>query len=146
MGWKASPPPSPFLRLAQDKKGEGAKRTSKQCKKSFNPKIPRNNYPLNPKIPREKDKKSTEKHKYKKPWKVDKPLTSAVFIAEARDSTMWTVLWTVWTETARTKASPPALSLERELKKIEGDWNLPLSPPSFDKTQDRKEKGTEAPS
>ena len=64
--------------------------------------------PLNPKIPREKNitkiprnkQKSTEKNKYKKPWKVDKPLTSAVFIAEARDSTMWTVLWTVWTETA----------------------------------------------
>ena len=57
--------------------------------------------PLNPKIPREKDKNPQKKNKYKKPWKVDKPLTSAVFIAEARDSTMWTVLWTVWTETKR---------------------------------------------
>ena len=28
---------------------------------------------------------------------MNKPLTSAVFIAEARDSTMWTVLWTMWT-------------------------------------------------
>jgi hypothetical protein len=69
----------------------------------LNPKIPRKNYPFIPKSLDIKDKKSPEKHKYKKPWTVDKPLTSAVFIAEARDSTMWTVLWTVWTETAQTK-------------------------------------------
>ena len=64
----------------------------------LNPEIPREKkYPLNPKIPRKNKQKSPEKNKYKKQWKVDKPLTSAVFIAEARDSTMWTVLWTVWT-------------------------------------------------
>ena len=34
----------------------------------------------------------------------------------------------------------------RSYKEIEEDWNLPLSPPSFDKAQDRKGKGTEAPS
>ena len=81
------------------------KSLEKTSLKSQNPK--RKKYPLNPKIPRKNKQKSLEKHKYKKPWKVDKPLTSAVFIAEARDSTMWTVLWTVWTETERTKASPP---------------------------------------
>ena len=49
---------------------------------------------------------------------MDKPLTSAVFIAEARDSTMWTVLWTVWTDTERTKGLSPCPlrrgSLEQE--------------------------------
>ena len=63
------------------------------------PLLSRKNYPLNPKIPREKDKNPQKKNKYKKPWKVDKPLTSAVFIAEARDSAVWTDLWKVRTET-----------------------------------------------
>ena len=52
---------------------------------------------------------------------MDKPLTSAVFIAEARDSTMWTVLWTVWTETnimLTLQFSPPS----------EGQGEAPLKP------------------
>ena len=55
------------------------------------PLLSKKKYPFIPKSLDIKDKKSPEKYKYKKPWTVDKPLTSAVFIAEARDSTMWTV-------------------------------------------------------
>ena len=80
-------PLCPFGKAQDEKKGEvegdglGASTVEKKLS-------------LNPKIPRHKRQKSTEKHKYKKPWTVDNPLTSAVFIAEARDSTLWTVLWT----------------------------------------------------